>query len=100
MDKLEYFSEVMQIVTELTDISGDEILSSCRKSEVVDARWLVIQLMYEKGYKAKDMVPLLKCARISIDNAICQFDNRLNSSPNNLKSTLAISRNCLGNKSC
>ena len=50
--RLEYFGKVIKVVTELMDVTDQEILGKSRRMDVVDARWMVIYLMKEAGYIA------------------------------------------------
>ena len=59
MKKLEDFGKVIKVVTELMDVTDQEILGKSRVPEVVDARWMVINLMKEKGYTSRQIAPLL-----------------------------------------
>ena len=42
MGKVEDFSKVIKVVTELMDVTDQDILGHSRKQEVVDARWMVM----------------------------------------------------------
>jgi chromosomal replication initiation ATPase DnaA len=50
MGKSEDFSKVIKVVTELTDVTEQEVLSKSRVKEVVDARWMAIYFLKMKGY--------------------------------------------------
>ena len=41
MEKSEYYSKVIKVVTELTDVDETDILGCSRKTDVVDASWCV-----------------------------------------------------------
>ena len=57
MGKNEDFSKVIKVVTELMDVTDQEILGKTRVTEVVDARWMVITLMRENGYSTRQIAP-------------------------------------------
>ena len=41
MGKSEDFSKVIKVVTELTEVTESEVLGYSRRSDIVDARWLL-----------------------------------------------------------
>lgn len=92
MGKSEDFSKVMKVVTELTEVSEEAILGRSRDVDVVDARWLVICLMNEKGYLAKQIAPLINHPVRTVNHAINFFSERVRYSCNGLGNILAISR--------
>lgn len=92
MNKLEYFSRVMKVVTELMDVTEQDILGKSRVQEIVDARWMVIYLMKEKGYSTQQIVPLMCHPERTINHAFNSFLDRVKYSYNGLGNTLAIAR--------
>ncbi len=92
MGKSEDFGKVIKVVTELTEVSEETILGKSREVEAVDARWLVICLMSEKGYLAKQIAPLIKHPERTVNNAINLFSKRVKYSCNGLGNILAIAR--------
>lgn len=97
MNRLEYFGKVMRVVTELTELTDQEILGKGKGIEVVDARWMVIQLLHEKGYSTKQIAPLMLRPARTINHALSMFPDRADYSTNGLGNTLAIARQMLGN---
>ena len=92
MGKNEDFSKVIKVVTELMDVTDQEILGKSRESEVVDARWMVICLMKEKGYQSKQIAPLINHPIRTINHALNSFSDRVKYSYNNLGNILATAR--------
>jgi chromosomal replication initiation ATPase DnaA len=97
MERVEYFSKVMRVVAELMEVSESDILGKSREYEVVDARWMVIFLMREKGYTTKQVASLIKHPIRTINHALNSFSVRVKSSYSGLGNTLAIARQQLGN---
>lgn len=95
MGKLEDFSKVLKVVTELVDVTDQEILGKSRVQEVVDARWMVIVLMKEKGYSTKQISQLLCHPVRTINHALNGFSDRVKYSFNNLGNSLAMARQLL-----
>lgn len=92
MGKNEDFSKVIKVVTELTEVSEDAILGRSREAEVVDARWMVICLMKEKGYQSKQIALLMNHPIRTINHALNSFSDRVKYSYNNLGNILATAR--------
>ena len=92
MNRLEYFGKVMKVVTELMDVEDKDILGKSRESDVVDARWMVICLMRERGYSTKLIAPLICRPIRTINHALSAFEDRVKYSFNGLGNTLAIAR--------
>jgi hypothetical protein len=92
MERLEYFGKVMKVVTELMEVSDKDILGRSRAFEVVDARWMVIYLMREKGYTTKQIAPLINHPIRTINHALNYFYSRVRNADCGLGNTLAIAR--------
>lgn len=84
MNKLEYFSKVIKVVTELMDVTEEEILNA-RFFAAVDARWIVIRLMHDKGYKTRQIAPLVNSAKRSVNHALALFDDKADFSENDVR---------------
>ena len=92
MGKNEDFSKVIKVVTELMDVTDQEILGKSRESEVVDARWMVICLMHEKGYSTKEIAPLMRHPIRTINHALKGFSDRAKYSNNGIGNIFSIAR--------
>ena len=92
MGKLEDFGKVIKVVTELMDVTDQEILGKSRREEVVDARWMVILLMHEKGYNTHQISMLMLHPERTINHALNSIEDRIRYSHNGLGNILAIAR--------
>lgn len=77
MGKNEDFSKVIKVVTELTDVTEEAILGRSREAEVVDARWMVIHFLKEKGYNSVEIAELLNHPIRTINHASHTFMERV-----------------------
>jgi hypothetical protein len=84
MGKSEDFSKVIKVVTELMDVTEEEILKA-RFYLAVDARWLVVRLMHDKGYKTRQIAPLVQSSTRTINHALAFFDDKADFSDNDLR---------------
>lgn len=92
MGKNEDFSKVIKVVTELMDVTDQEILGKSREAEVVDARWMTICLMHEKGYTTKEIAPLMCHPIRTINHALKGFSDRAKYSNNGIGNIFSIAR--------
>lgn len=92
MNKLEDFGKVIKVVTELMDVTDKEIIGRCRTIEAVDARWLAIKLMREKGYTTRQIAPLFNRSMRSITHALLYFKDRTQESYSALGNMYALAR--------
>lgn len=77
MPKSEIIASVLSHVSEETEISREEILSSCRQQEVVDARHLAIVLMSEMGVYARQIASVFGVSARNVYSVKINFDARL-----------------------
>lgn len=97
MNRLEYFGKVTKVVAELMEVTEQDILGKSRSYDVVDARWMVIYLMSERGYKSKQIATLMLRPVRTINHAISLFPERAKCSC--IGNSLAKARQMLGNYS-
>lgn len=86
------FGRVMKVVTELMDVTDQEIVGSSRVPEVVDARWMVIELMSERGYSSRQISCLINHPKRTVNNALAEFNDRVRYGGSHLSNMLAIAR--------
>lgn len=77
MKKSEIFASVLADVSAETEIDSDRILSSERKEEVVDARYLVIFLLLGNGFYPAMIAERMGLSARAVRSAISGFDARL-----------------------
>ena len=92
MGKLEDFGKVIKVVTELMDVTDQEILGKSRRVDIVDARWIAILLMREKGYNTRQISMLMLHPERTINHALSGIEDRVRYSHNGLGNILAIAR--------
>lgn len=77
MGKSEDFSKVIKVVTELVDVSEQEVLGKSRVKEVVDARWMIIYFMKMKGYCTNEISELIRHPNRTVNHALKSLPRRL-----------------------
>lgn len=77
MGKNEDFSKVIKVVTELVDVSEQEVLGKSRVKEVVDARWMIIYFMKMKGYCTNEISELIRHPNRTVNHALKSLPRRL-----------------------
>ena len=91
MEKSEYYSRVIKVVTELTEVSEAEICGKSKKQEVVDARWLAICLLKEGGWSTHRIAESIGHPVRMVNNALSGMTERARYAPE-LGNNLAIAR--------
>lgn len=79
MYKAQIFQEAISAVVEETEIDREQILSGCKREEVVDARALLVKVMNEKGLYPIQICRLTGIGLRSITKFLLYFDARINS---------------------
>ena len=92
MKRTEYFSKVIKVVTELTDVSEEDILGKSRIPEIVDARWMVIYFLKRNHYSTRQISELINHPQRTINHAFEYIDSRSYSSQSGLSNNLAIAK--------
>ena len=92
MGKVGDFSKVIKVVTELMDVTDQDILGHSRRQDIVDARWMVICFMREKGYSTRQISLLMMHPERTINHALNAFSDRVKYSNSSLRNILAIAR--------
>ena len=72
----ELLNDIISIVTELTEISQEELLSRSRRTDVIEARYLLIYTLHSQGIKTYKIAKLLNIPERSIYYSITSFSVR------------------------
>lgn len=75
--KTKYYKAVMSVVTDLTDLSENEILNGKRNMEVVDARWLCVRLLKDIGLYPYQIAEMMVMSVRSVQYILNNFDDRM-----------------------
>lgn len=95
--KAKYYATVMSVVTDLTDLSENEILNGKRTMEVVDARWLCVRLMRDIGLYPSQIAELMAMTVRTVQYILNNFDDRMKFGDAMLNIYLLMAKNRLGN---
>lgn len=94
----ECFIRIVEVVEDLTGVSREEICSTCRMREVVDARWLVVWLMRAAGYYPRQIAGQMGMTTRMAQKILQQFLDRVKYSPDiMLRNNLEIAEKRLRN---
>lgn len=77
MCKSEIFAETINLVAQETEITASRILSSDRDTETVDARYLLVQLLVERGMYPSQIAPKIHKTKRAINYMISNFQERM-----------------------
>lgn len=96
MYKMQIFQETLSAVVDITDVEQEYILSGCKQEEVVDARALLIRLMYDQGLYPVQISKVTGINNRSVTKFLLGFRIRVNARKilrihyENLKNQLGI----------
>lgn len=92
MGKVEDFSKVIKVVTELMGVTEQAVLGKSRVQEVVDARWMVMYFMHEKGYTTEEISKLTLHPERTVRNAVHDIKDRARYSCNGFGNIFSVAR--------
>ena len=95
--KAKYYATVMSVVTDLTDLTEDDILNGRRTMEVVDARWLCVRLMKDIGLFPFQIADMMVMSVRTVQYIINNFDDRMKFGDAMLKIYLQMAKKRLEN---
>lgn len=75
MKTSEIFAEALKFASEASDIPSDRILSESRDADVVDARMLIIQTLYDIGLYPRRIAELFRMTPSNVRHLLTA-DNR------------------------
>lgn len=70
MPKSDIYRHIISAVVEETEIPEEKILSDSRKTEVVDARTILVNLLIEKGFYPSQIAELINKSTATVHNMI------------------------------
>ena len=77
MDQSEYFGKVVDCIAKVMGLTPDDVLCGKRTDEVVDARWIIAQLLYEQGYHTRRIALFLSMSQRNVTHIITVFPDKL-----------------------
>ncbi|MBQ7899373.1 MAG: hypothetical protein IJ307_05920 [Bacteroidales bacterium] len=76
MCKKDLCEQIIALVADVTDISAVEIMSSNKRPDVVDARYLAIFIMLQKGVKIYRVAEFMTMTERNVYHVQERFDDR------------------------
>lgn len=76
MCKSEIFAKIISLIENETEVSKERILSGDKDMEVVDARSMLIVLLFENGLYPANIARMINKTRRCVNHVIAEFKNR------------------------
>lgn len=76
MCKTEIFADILNVVSRVTEIPPEDIISADRREEVVDARSILSRLLNERGFYIGEIAERLGRTKPSIRYLLSNFEGR------------------------
>lgn len=77
MCKSEIFARLLQLVEQETEISKEQILSANKEAEVVDARYILVDMLTKAGFYPSRIAVLIRQSKRSVNYILSNFPDRL-----------------------
>lgn len=77
MNKKEIFARILEMVSKATEVPASRILSGDKTREVVDARHLLVNILYEKGFYPSQIAAMTGKTKRTVTYAITNFCYRM-----------------------
>lgn len=94
--KEKYYVTVMSVVTDLTDLTEEDILRGRRTMEVVDARWLCVRLLRDIGLYPSQIAGFMAMSVRTVQYVLTNFDDRMKFGDALLRIYLQMAKSRLG----
>lgn len=95
MCKKDYLERIISIVSELTEIGKEDLLSRSRRSDIMEARYLLVYLLKTQGVRPYKIASLLGIPERNIYYYITAFSIHSDQDGSMLKTWLEVSRSRL-----
>lgn len=76
MSKADTFNDILEIVARETEIETDVILSSCRRREVVDARYMLVNALQRHGFYNNSIATMMNLSIRAVEIMTERFQDR------------------------
>lgn len=77
MCKSEIFAEILNLVSQETEIPAHRILSSSKDAETVDARYLLVKLLVESGIYPSQIASKIHKTKRAVNYMVSNFQERM-----------------------
>lgn len=77
MCKSEIFATIMKVVSTETEVSESLILSDCKSTDTVDARYLLVYFLSQSGLYLPSIASYIHKTNRSVNYILANFENRL-----------------------
>ena len=77
MCKSEIFATIMKVVSTETEVSESLILSDCKSTDTVDARYLLVYFLSQSGLYPPSIASYIHKTNRSVNYILANFENRL-----------------------
>ena len=77
MYKKDYFSRLVSVVAELSELTETDIMEGRKTDAVVDARWIIVRILKEQGYHTANIAMLLNMTQRNVSYILTAFQERL-----------------------
>ena len=77
MDKNTIFAEILSVLSRVSCIPADAILSRSREEEVIDVRFILVKLLHERGFYPRSISSMIGRGKTDVCYILRRFDERM-----------------------
>ena len=79
MYKMKIYMDTLSAVAEETEVDAAKIISGCKEEDVIDARAILIQLLFEQGLYPTQISGFTSICHRSVNRFLWDFKDRMES---------------------
>lgn len=77
MDKNTIFADILSVLSRVSCIPEDAILSRSREEEIIDVRFILVKLLHERGFYPRSISSLIGRGKTDVCYILRRFDERM-----------------------
>ena len=77
MDKNTIFADILSVLCRVSCIPENALLSRSREEEVIDVRFILVKLLYERGFYPRSISSLIGRGKTDVCYILRRFDERM-----------------------
>ena len=77
MEKSKIFADILSVLSRVSCIPEDAILSRSREEEVIDVRFILVKLLHERGFYPRSISSLIGRGKTDVCYILRRFDERM-----------------------
>lgn len=77
MDKNTIFADILSVLSRVSCIPENAILSRSREEEIIDVRFILVKLLHERGFYPRSISSMIGRGKTDVCYILRRFDERM-----------------------